>query len=314
MYNEDYKREFLQNVENPVMYERQFTIFEPFEETYEKDLYDFTVSQILTVYKSIGTTSSYFLYHINNRNTRYAEYALNKNLVKDGQNHFEEIKTEVLLSCLDKAGIRASVITRDEMRVYTSKLLNAQDKYLFWACFEGIDGTDHNEITRLKVQDIDEKAKTAKLISGRIVKVSDELILAAKEAQEATFHYKYISSNNTGYASETNLVSGDGIWKAAMRKNMVDTDAAKGMQVYKTLNKCIQYLDLPHGYLTVNSLRQSGLIDYIQRLAKEKNESCYNILYKDSDTFELIKNQYEFTINQRAMFYKKYKEYFDGTE
>ena len=51
-----------------------------------------------------------------------------------------------------------------------------------------------------------------------------------------------------------------------------------------------------------------------ERLAKEKNESCYNVLYKDSDTFELIKNQYEFTINQRAMFYKKYKEYFDGTE
>ena len=314
MYNEDYKREFLQNVENPVMYERQFTTFEPFEEKYGKDLYDFSVPQILSVYKSIGTTSSYFLYHINNRNTRYVEYALNRNLVKDGQNHFDEIRSEVLLSCLDKVGIRASVITKDEMRVYTSKLLNAQDKYLFWACFEGIDGTDHNEITRLKVQDIDEKKKTAKLISGRVVKVSDELILAAKEAQEAKIHYKYISAENTVYTAETNTVSGDGIWKAAIRKNMVDSDSAKGMQVYKTFNKCLQYLKLPHGYITINSLRQSGLIDYVQRLAKEKNTSCYNILYKDSEAFELIKNQYEFTINHRAMFYKKYKEYLDGTE
>lgn len=310
MYNEDFKRNYLRQIENAALYEQQFNTFERFEELYGKDVYDFTVSQILTVYKSIGTTSIYFLYHINNRNERYADYALNQNVVKDGQNHFSEIKMPVLMSCLDNAGIKSSVISKNDLRVYIGRLLNPLDKYLMWACFEGLDGDDHSEITRLKLSDIDEKTKTAKLISGRIIHVSDELILEAKESKNTYYYNKYLvkeSKTNT-----TNTLTGDDIWKVSIRKDLVDSDRARGIQAYRILNRCIDYLGLPKGYISIHNLRQSGIIDYVQTLAKENKISCYDVLYTNKDTFDLVSNQYQLTASQRTTLYRKYNDFFNG--
>jgi len=311
MYNEEFKREFMKTVENPLLYEQQFATFEPFEEMYDKDLYDFTVDQILSVYKSRGTLSFYFLYHINNRNARYATYALNRNLVKDGQNHYLEIKMPVLMSCLDKFGVHASVITREELKMYTGKLLNPLDKYLMWACYDGLDGDEHSEITRLKYEDIDEEKKIAKLISGRVVNVSDDLILAARESKDTYLYDKYLSPDAKGSTNPQNILVGDNIWKVSLRKNTVDSDKARGIQAYRLLNKCIQYLDLPNGYISIHNLRQSGLIDYVQKLARENNIQCRDVLYGNEHLFELVSNQYQIKPNQRSVFYRKYKDFLD---
>lgn len=311
MYNASFKQMFLDTVgNNTSVYIPHFNMFEPFEMEYGKDLCNFTTSQILAVYKTQNTTSLDFLYNAHVRMYKYAQFALMNNIIKDGQNHFDEINIDTIARCLDHKGVESSYITRERLGQIVAKLQNPLDKYIFYALYDGIKGNDYEELTSFKTEDYNAKTKTAVLCTGRKVFISDELIMAAKESQETYRYYIYdLDPSVVSKASGSSFdLLGSGAYKSRDRKDVSFATRAKGRGVYRILQKCLRYLGEQNDYISGQSLHDSGCIDYINRLAKEQNISGVEALQRD-DVLALLKNQYGFSKQKRVNFIRKYEQF-----
>ena len=181
VYNLETKKRFLNSIDlsqyPPRWWERVFEKSYGFENIRQKDLYSFTVSEILEFYKflDIGTITPLIVY--NSNLIKYAQWALNENLITDGQNHFDELINESLYTCINKSKINASILSHEQfMELIHTKIKNEQDKYVFFCLYEGIKGKDYQEIIDLKLSDIDEKNSVAHLSTGREVYVSQDFI------------------------------------------------------------------------------------------------------------------------------------------
>lgn len=302
MYNTEQKERFLQKHPEAKLW---FEKTEPFEKDNGKDLYDFNVPEILEFYKMLFTASLDRLLVANGLFTKYSDFALKNTLIADGQNHFIEINTDLLAKCLDRS--RAVLTTRDELRIIISKLVNPLDKYVFQAMFDGLKGDDYCEITQLKRADIDETTRTAKLCTGRVVKLSPELIEYAKESYETDVYYSYIDEDKIA-VKNTNVkkMTGD-IFKSQIRKNSSDDIHIQGQHCYRIVVRCTKWLEIPARYLSGKHLWDSGVMD----LAKKISE-CKKIPIKDcfyGENLEEIAAQYNFTVQMRSNYLKKYRDY-----
>ncbi len=309
MYNESFKKMFLNTaIGNEDWYIPCFNTFEPYENEYGKDLSNFSTSQILGVYKAQNTTSIDYLYNLNIRMYKYTQFALMQNIVRDGQNHFDEISQDIIVKCLDQKGVEVSFISRERLNSFTSKLQNPMDKYIFYALYDGLKGNDYEEITSLTVEDINEKNKTAVLCTGRKVFVSQELINIAKESAETYRYYAYIVSNNTNRDEFSYELVGSGAWKLKNRKDMSDSQRQRGRGVYRIMQKCLDYVYQDSSYISGQSLHDSGCIDYINRIAKQNNISGEEVLYRQ-DLLTKVVNQYNIVPPRRKNLIRKYGEF-----
>ena len=304
MYNAEQKERFLQ--EHPEA-KSWFDKTESFEEDNGKDLYDFNVPEILEFYKMQFTKSLDRLIVANGLFTKYSNFALQNALVADCQNHFKEIDNRLLAKCLDQNG--TNLITRDEMRIITSKLLNPLDKYIFWAMFDGLKGGEYCEITQLKLKDIDMKSKTAKLCTGRTVKLSQELINAAIESYHTNEYYSYMNEDNDrGRDVMIRQMEGD-IYKTNIRKNENDDIHILGQRCYRILVRCVKFLGIPAGYFSGKHLWDSGVMDWAENVKNREKISIKEVFY--GKYLEELNQQYKFTPQMRSTYMQKYRKYFE---
>ena len=164
-----------------------------YEKRLKKDLYDFTVDEILEYYKSVETISLEVLIGMNTQFKLYTEYAMQQGLVKDNQNHYIELDTTLFSTCVIKDPIK--IITRKELLdILDSGLIkNISDKVIALAIFEGISGKDLVELTRLEVDNIYINRKFVRLCSGRKLKISNKLLVWCLESAG---EYKFYSNND----------------------------------------------------------------------------------------------------------------------
>ena len=307
MYNDEQKRRY---IEINSAAEPWFRLTEEFEKDNGKDIYDFTTPQILDMYRLFVTTSLERLILANSVFTRYAEWALKNTLVRDGQNHFAELTPTILNTCIDKNG--NDLITRDELRKLVSRLQNPLDKYVFWALFDGLKGHDFREVTNLKWDDIDKENNTARLCTGRTVHVSNELIDAASQSKDEDIYYVYSNPDadpgdtKKPIAPERKMV-GD-VWKVSVKKNIADSDKSRGRQCYEIVIRCARYLGRTKGYFSTKYLWDSGIMEYIYKLADEYGIKPVDVLY---DHVDELHAQYGFTKQMRSNFKIKYGKYFE---
>ena len=105
MYNEELKLRYKTEKEMTTVVPNNaigldFKKTSSFEEQLNKDAYDFTVYEILNMYKTWNSKSIDTLYVINNRLSQYTQWALEQNLVADSQNHYLEINRDMLMGCI----------------------------------------------------------------------------------------------------------------------------------------------------------------------------------------------------------------------
>lgn len=120
--NERRKNEYieiarLQNEALVLHLKTYFNNVKPFEKEYGKDICDFVATEIITLYKSFGTSSINYLTVMNSQYSKYTDWCLNEHLVKDNQNHFREIDQDTLASCLNKIRMKAMVVSEEDCTV-----------------------------------------------------------------------------------------------------------------------------------------------------------------------------------------------------
>lgn len=304
MFNEDIKRRYIEYKESVTIMsvdflQRVFRSTEPFEKELNKDIADFTASEIINYYQYINKSSADSLTALNSTLSLYTQWYIGELLSKDHQNHFLELGRETFVQCTNKAKIENSIIKREDLLQRIAELPNPCDQFILLCLFEGISGKGYSDILNINYSDFHDGM--ADLPSGRTIKVSDELYKLASKARNEDFYIKM----SPGLDLKVKFVdSEDRIVKDLPNAKPETSAKQKGKRVYARLVRLFKYIGLP--WLTGNNLIESGKIHFITKRCEELGISAYDYLF--SDRIQEVNNQFGCRL-VRSNFYSVYEEY-----
>lgn len=303
IYNTELKERFMNTLDldqyPPRWWERVFEKSKMFEKKNDKDLYSFTVPEIIEFYKflDIGTLAPLIIYNTNL--VKYGQWALDENLVVDGQNHFDVIDNEILASCLNNIKVRQSVLSyEDFIHIIRREIINDLDKFVFFCLFEGIKGVNYQEILELKMSDIDESNQMVSLCSGRSMYVSKDFIAICRRADDQK---EYIGL--TEKDKKMPLIPSVYIYKEKCISQGVD----KARSIYRTITRNTYSVDSLNNVVSSKSLRDSGMIYYLNQRARKLDVPVEELMY-DLDNWKDIAEKYQFNTDTRKRWLLQYKD------
>lgn len=300
-YNELQKDRFLSSIGldqfPPLYWERLFDKTSILENIRNKDICDFTIQEIIELYKFLDSKSFDTLWLYNNNLKIYTSWCIENTLVKDGMSHFNEITDELIKSCVNVTYLKNSILTKDEILGITRQL-NLREAFAIMAFFEGIKGEQFKEVIYLKASDINKEKQTATLITGRTIPVSKEFVNLAINANEET---TYTTKGRT-YTFESSLY----IYKNTYTKARKEDDVVKKQRIYKSLKINLEAI----GYtgITSTDLVNAGAINMINGFCEKYNYTAEQVMY-DKELFELIRNKYQLDPNLKRRFLLKYEQF-----
>lgn len=268
-YNSNFKCSYIQDVKDRYKYASQvednigllFRRVEDWEKDKEKDIYDWSVEEIIEFYKWLSTPSLESLMIMNNQYKLYAAFALKNGMIRDNQNHFDEIDLETLNTCVNYGLIKRQIITRKNLLdiLTSSDVENISDQVIALAIFEGIGGKNMEELTALEPTDINIQTKEVSLISGRKFKISDKLIAWCFESADEYNYYNSMSkiSNKSYLLSDTRVI-----------KRLSNSTVDSVQQRHKTINRRLDHIKALTncGAFAIGALRESGRLEMIRNL------------------------------------------------
>ena len=305
LYNEEIKLRFIseRNKEAilPENYlERQFRKTSDMEKELNKDLSNFTFYEIIEYYKLLNISSLDSLSVMNSQFSLYTQWCLQENLVKDNQNHFLEINIDIMRGCVNKALFNMKIISKNTILNWVEQLPNPKDQFVLLGLFEGIKGKDFCELLKLKPEDINKNNNTAKLFTGREIKISNKLSSIIDECVLETKYYS-ITGNNTKIMP---LINRGFIIKDYPNAKDNVSDFFVGRKIYNSIMRILNYFDA--GFMTANSIYESGKLYMINQRAKELRISAKEYIYLDY--IKEVEKKYDCKI-VRSTFILKYEDY-----
>ena len=255
--------------------------------------------EILEFYKFFFFFTIAPLVVYNTNSVQYAQWALNENLITDGQNHFDVIDIQILNTCVSKDKLRQSILTYDKFKdLIMRRIINDQDRFVFFCLFEGIKGKDYQDIINMEFSDIDEVEKTV-LIKDKKIKVPQGFINIARDADKQE-DYETLTGNHM----KIDLLPGDKIYK--LKYNSTQGDASRA--IYNTILRNIKSLKQLSESVSAKSITESGMIHYLNLRAKELNQSVEYLLFHPITCQDII-SKYHFNIGTRKRWLLQYDEF-----
>lgn len=218
MYNANDKNNYIEYKKNTAVLPQNYLIrlFDrtcEYESRYGKDVSNFSVDQIIDMYKSMNIFQIETLTNINSQLGNYTQWCLENSLVNDSQNHYSEFSYASLRPYVNVSHVANGIITKKEFLSYLRKLSNASDKFILLCIFEGIRGVDYSEVRQIKIEDFN--GNILHLQGGRIdklgdydryIKVSDDLLSLVEEANVEMSYEPYTGNKPIPLANEGFIV------------------------------------------------------------------------------------------------------------
>lgn len=301
MFNSEIKGRYIVEKEKTTVvpdnfFNRIFSKSEPFEKSLNKDICNFTVSEIVDFYKTINSSSIHSLNVINSALSLYTQWCLSEGLVLDGQNHFSEISQEQYKSMINVVLKEKKIFSRKDVLGWVEELFNPSDGFLILGLFEGICGTGYREFYELRYPDfVDGKVK---LNSGRTIPVSDKLINLAEESIKEDVYYSGTER------SERFAEQGDIILRSVRPSGIGAPPEKFNKRILMRINRITNFLGIE--WCTGNDFVISGKVDFITRRSNELGMSGRDYLYGIGE--KEVNKQYSKIISP-YVFYKNYGMY-----
>lgn len=304
MYNENLKKRYIEEKKEsatlPSNYlECQFNKVGKYEEELKKDVYDFTVYEIVEYYKILNLSSLEVLAVLNSHLSLYTQWALQENLVKDNQNHFLEIDLEKMKSCLNKVLIERKIVSREQIIEWCEELPNPKDQVVMLGLFEGLKGKDFCDFVNLRPEDVNGNKLT--LVDGRTIIVSNELI---KYIEDSIAEDKYYSSSGNQIKTMP-LINKGYVIKEYPNTKEGTSAFAKGRIIYNGIARSLKYVGAL-SYMSANSICESGKIWMIKQRAAELGISAKDYVY--SVYIREVEHQFGCKI-VKSVFWLKYEDH-----
>ena len=287
MYNEEFKKQFIET--RKIKYKDAESVLTvifnrvgKFENRLKKDCCDFSQREIIKMFVDFDTPSRSSLINICSQLKTYTDYCLEKGIVKDKANHYKEISQEDYSRFINTDVGRGRIITRAKLLdlFIGNALRNPCDQFLCLGIFEGLGGPGLIEFANLKMSDF--KGNEVHLNTGRVLKVSDELVNIAKRSSNT--YEKYAIWSDTAAANNSSkplMENDDNIIKASV--NAVDLSPDKrARNMRDTLAYCRKAVDVDA--LRTKALIESGRIEMINNLMETGKYETWKDAYKANAT------------------------------
>ena len=309
MYNEERKKRYIKIKEDAVTLpyrslELLFEKTEPFEEKNGRDVCEWTTQEIMEYYKYRDAYSLSSLVVCNSNLTQYTNWCLTETLVPDGQNHYQEIRPDMLESCVNKEFLSKLIISREDIIRIIDELSNYTDRYMMLAFFEGICGIRYSEMVNAIIDDID--GDMISLCSGRVIPISDKLKEIAEFAAAEESYQTYGPSGKCIKYSDLN--PSGAIFKVVKKNRPIADDSSMVQIVCRRFVKAVDYLGLPKR-MTIKNMILSGKINFIKEIMEREGKSIEEVIIDNRDEINARYNIDQ--IKSSAVFLRKYRQYFE---
>lgn len=309
MYNEERKKRYIKIKEDAVTLpyrslELLFEKTEPFEEKNGRDVCEWTTQEIMEYYKYRDAYSLSSLVVCNSNLTQYTNWCLTETLVPDGQNHYQEIRPDMLESCVNKEFLSKLIISREDIVRIIDELSNYTDRYMMLAFFEGICGIRYSEMVNAIIDDID--GDMISLCSGRVIPISDKLKEIAEFAAAEESYQTYGPSGKCIKYSDLN--PSGAIFKVVKKNRPIADDSSMVQIVCRRFVKAVDYLGLPKR-MTIKNMILSGKINFIKEIMEREGKSIEEVIVDNRDEINARYNIDQ--IKSSAVFLRKYRQYFE---
>ncbi len=281
MYNAERKHQFLNErrseVELSPNTEIWFESMEYFEKEYDRDICEWTSTEIIRYMKYMSTPRVQTLIIFKGSMSIYVDWCITNRLVDDNQNHFTELTTETLCECIDFTKLRSLILTREELLENIRTLNNYSDQFIFLGLFEGINAQN---LINVGVSDLE--GNELHLHDGKTITISNGLRHTILMAAEET---TWISTKSR--QKEYDYIPSDKIIRIIDRKN---PQTNMMLLLGGRFRGALAFMGLP-SEISRKDIMESGRLDYIQNIMKEKNMSLHDVIF-NSDIRNDVESRY----------------------
>lgn len=268
MYNEERKRQYLKiKTETSILSNNLYNAFEDsakFEEEYQKDICEWTSNEIIGFYKYLGTSYIQTLVQLHNALNSYATWCMLNGLIRDNQNHFAEITTDMLCKCVDVKSLKGLFFTREDILSDIKYLGNFCDQFIILGLYEGIPVKD-DIMKNVKLSDLD--GNTLHLCNGNDLEISDQLkrIMRMASQEDTWISYSDKKKKIVDYIDDGCII------RFTKKKNDEPYKLHQSTIIIGArLRRVCKYLGWPEN-LTLKMIMESGRIHMMYELADKYN-------------------------------------------
>lgn len=300
MYNKERKQEYLRHMVEDLGRTSQsssalFNKTEDYEKLFNKDLCDFTFSEIDKLLSVFSVSSINALRKNISVLRKYTDWCCSCNLSIDNINHYDEINMDIenLQKYLNKE--RSVCPSREQVLKDISKIRNCSDKFLILALFEGVRTEAPGELLRVKISKLNGNILTFE--NGEEKILSEKLVALAKISSEET---EYISA--TGVASALNM---EGNIVNSRKNARNDSLEALNLRLTNRLIVLRKELNIP--YLTIPRLYTAGIVEQFREIMEKYNVSKEEIF--EEKYVEMVNSNYNISSYAKRVLKSKFYNY-----
>lgn len=144
-----------------------------FERKFQKPFYEFTIDEILEMYKSTHAISDRSLQNTNLTLKHAARWVVDKKGLAV-KSPYEDMTKELILTCVDTKRKKNLVLTKDNLTEIQSELLNWTDKGILQMLFLGAGSNWLKELTFFDMSQVSRKDGLIYFRTGKTIPITEE--------------------------------------------------------------------------------------------------------------------------------------------
>lgn len=232
-----------------------------FEHKFQKAFYEFTIDEILEMYKAAHAISDRSLQNTNLILKHAARWMIDaKNL--NVKSVYEDITKEVIQGCVDTQRKAGFILTKDDLEEIQNDLLNWTDKGILFLLFEGAGGHMLKELMFMDWDQVSRKDLKIYFRSGKTINITSEQYELLKRAFQED---ELISFGTTSRISKVKSL---GMYKARFNSLSDNDDILDAGDVERRYRFAQRRLILISKDLNINltsgGVQESGFLHYIK--------------------------------------------------
>ena len=277
-----------------------------FERKFQKPFYEFTIDEILEMYKSTHTISDRSLQNTNLTLKHASRWIADKKGL-DIKSMYEEITKELIQGCVDIKRRKSMILTKDDLTEIQGELLNWTDKGILQMLFLGAGSNWLKELTFFDMSQVSRKEGVVYFRTGKTIPITKE---DYELINNACLEEELISFGSTARISK---VQSHGFFKQrfnALSANDDPTNIQDLERRFRFIQRRLLLISKDLGMqLTSGGIQTGGLLHHLKQ-GMEKSGMAFREYTKTQEAKELARRYDIITEFYSQILIEKFEEYF----
>lgn len=277
-----------------------------FEHKFQKPFYEFTIDEILEMYKATHAISDRSLQNSNLTLKHAARWMVDKKKLNI-KSSYEDVTKELIQGCVDIQKRKSMVLTQNDLEEIQSGLLNWTDKGILRMLFLGAGGNWLRELTFFDLSQASRKEGLVYFRTGKVIPITeDDYVLIRNACNEE----ELISFGETSRISK---VESYGFFKRrfnALSANDNPTDEQDLERRFRFIQRRLLLISKDLGVqLTSGGIQTGGLLHHLKQGVAESGMT-FREYVKTTEAKELARRYDIMTELYGQILIDKFEEYF----